>query len=251
MQKREKVPATSGQVGEICGVLVGEMDFSKTEASAIIGNLGQFRKDVREFYKTYRTKSTSLGNIAVLHRWMQVYEKFFGNTPDFSTLQIPAKPEEVGPIRLIVVAKEIIAYTDGRYLQGTMNSLKKYFPTGYYAGDLDKEISINDRDPSKGSYAIWVKDVREADEDNQSKSVNDLKDQDHTGITLLERMLLEFDYWSERGEHLDLQKMTLCSGSRHRNGGVPVADWNDGKFSVVWYDPSRRYPDLRSRSVWV
>jgi len=40
MFKREKVlvPATSGQVGEVAGALIGEMNFSKEEARAIIGN---------------------------------------------------------------------------------------------------------------------------------------------------------------------------------------------------------------------
>jgi len=106
MRKREKVPATSGQVGEITGVLVGEMSFSKDEAKAVIGNLGAFRKDARAFYAKYRAKDISLENIGELGRWAKVYEKLFGKVPNFSGLAIPAKPENLGPMRLIVVAKD-------------------------------------------------------------------------------------------------------------------------------------------------
>ncbi len=36
MRKRKKVPASQKQNGEIAGVLIGEMKFSKDEATAII-----------------------------------------------------------------------------------------------------------------------------------------------------------------------------------------------------------------------
>jgi len=108
---------------------------------------------------------------------------------------------------------------------------------------------VNARDPRKGTYALWVKDIREADEENANKSANDLARDNHLGITILERQLLEMDYFEEHGEHMDLNNVTLCSGSRGRDGGVVDADWRGVGFFVRWYYPSDRDSYLRSRSV--
>ena len=186
-----------------------------------------------------------------LLRWEMVYGKLFDlkQKPDLSAIRIPEKPEGVGPVRLIVVVHELFEWTKNRLLQGVQETLKKYFPAWEYA-NLDDSITTNDRDPKNGSYAVWVKDVREADEENANKSAEDLKTESHTGITELERALLEADYFFEKGEHLDQQNITLCSGSRHRGGGVPDASWNDSKFGIGWYGPSSRDSSLRSRRVW-
>lgn len=251
MRKHEKVPATIGQVGEIAGAIIGEMNLSKDEAKVIVGDLGVFRKDVREFWKKYRTKSTSPDNIGELGRWIQVYEKLFTQTPNFSRIVIPAKPEGQGPMRLIVVAKEIIDWTGHKPLRGTMNVLKLHFQCWQYTSDLDTNIPTNARDPRNGSYALWVKDVREADAENASLSANDLSAKNHLGLTVLERMLLEADYFFEQGGHLDLQNWTLCDGSRDSDGDVPSAGWRGGKFGVDWFIPADRDPSIRSRRAYL
>ena len=66
---------------------------------------------------------------------------------------------------------------------------------------------------------------------------------------MLERQLLEADYFFEKGAHLDVKNVTLCSGSRDRGGDVPGAGWLDG-FYVYWCYASSRRPALRSRRVW-
>jgi hypothetical protein len=178
------------------------------------------------------------------------YEKLFGQKPDLSKLRIPERPEDVGPVRLIAVVHELIEWS-GKHgpLQGVQEALKEHFPCWQYNNDLDKVTTINDRDPKNGSYAVWVKDVREADEENANKSANDLKVEHHKGITTLERQLLEADYFFEKGEHLDQQNVTLCLGSRDRGGLVPDAYWCVW-FSVGWSYPSNLDPRLRSRRVW-
>ena len=252
MQKRDKVPATPGQVGEIAGALIGEMSFSKDEAKAIIGKLGAFRRNVRQFYLQYRSGNADFS--ADLARWESVYGKLFGlqQKPDFSGMRIPEKPENVGPVRLIVVAREILEWTGKHHgpLQAVQETLKEHFVCWQYANNLDEAISVNDRDPRNDSYAIWVKDVREADEEYANKSGDDLKGEGHVGITILERQLLEADYFFEKGEHLDQQNVTLCSGSRSRAGGVPSADWRGSRFCVDRYYSTGRDPGLRSRRVW-
>lgn len=250
MPKREKVPATSGQVGEIAGALIGEMNFSKDEAKAIVGKLGAFRKDARVFFAQYRTDDVVENNPDLI-RWVTNYEKLFSRKLNLSSVVIPPKPEGLGPMRLIVVAKEIVEWTDHKPLQGTMNVLKLHFQCWQYANDLDEAISTNTRDPRNDSYAFWVKDVREADEENANLSANDLAKKNHLGITILERMLLEADYFFEYGEHMDQQNWTLCDGSRDSGGGVPSVGWGGGRFDVGWCDASGRNPNLRSRSVHV
>ena len=185
-----------------------------------------------------------------LDRWMLNYEKLFGHKPNLSEIVIPPKPEDVGPVRLIVVVKEIVGWKENYPLQGTQDALGKHFPCWQYANDLDRSIPTNDRDPRKGSYAAWVKDVREADEENANKSANDLKAENHTGITTLERQLLEADYFFEKGEHLDRENITLCTGSRSADGNVPGAGWGGGRFGVCWCGSTNRRSNLRSRRVW-
>lgn len=184
-----------------------------------------------------------------LARWVGVYEKLFGRKPNLSEVRIPEKPEGFGPMRLIVVARELLEWTDNRPLEGVQEALKRHFPGWEYSADLDESITVNDRDLRNGSYAVWVRDVQEADEEFANKSADDLKAEGHTGITTLERQLLEADYFFEKGEHLDIVNVTLCSGSRYRYGFVPSARWSD-EFNVSWCNASLRNPFLRSRRVW-
>lgn len=121
-----------------------------------------------------------------------------------------------------------------------------------YAEDLDTEIPINDRDPSRdGSYAVSFRKNVEADEEFKNLSANDLKNRDHKGITLLERLLLELGYFLATGKHLDEKNWTLCTGSRNRDGNVPSVNWDPGYrgVDVDWYSPDRFSGSLRSRSV--
>jgi len=91
----------------------------------------------------------------------------------------------------------------------------------------------------------------EADEENQSKSADDLKAVGHKGITLLERLLLELGYFLATGKHLDEENWTLCAGSRNRAGDVPSVYWYSvyPYVHVSWYYSGHRFSHVRSRSV--
>ena len=92
--------------------------------------------------------------------------------------------------------------------------------------DLDEQIIINDRHPSKdGAYTIFVKAQVEADEEFRYLSADYLQEQNHSGMTSIERLLLGFAYVLTTGEHLDIQSQTLCSASRDVNGEVPCVGW--------------------------
>lgn len=195
--------------------------------------------------------NAQVGEIAgSLIRLSGVYDKLFGKRPDFSALRIPKKPEGVGSIRLIVVAREILTWTDNRPLQGTQEALKRHFRCWQYVDDLDREITANDRNLNKGSYAVWVRDVREADDDLKKLSADDLAEKGVPGIIVLERQLLEADYFFELGTHPDQENATLCPGSRDRDGRVPDANWGGGKFNIYYCGASLSYPCVRCRRVW-
>ena len=251
MPRAGKVPLTLGlhkQTLTFAGAVLAQLPMiSEEEQQHYIGKPERLKRVLLNAFANDLVQSHA---IADLLRWETVYGKLLGlkQKPELSGIRIPEKPEDVGPVRLIVVVRELVEWTDNRPLQNTQEALKEHFPAWEYA-NLDDSITVNDRDPKNGSYAVWVKDVREADEENADKSANDLKAENHTGITVLERQLLEADYFFEKGEHLDQQKITLCSGSRDRVGHVLRAGWNC-RFFVSWYRPSNRDPNLRSRRVW-
>ena len=121
-----------------------------------------------------------------------------------------------------------------------------------YYDDLDKKVTHNDRDPNRdGSYICSFLAVMEADEENKGKSANQLKEEKHQGITLMERLLLGLIYFLMTGKHLDIKKITLCAGSRYDFGYVPSVDWGSDTcgVGVCCCRPSNCYDGLRSRSA--
>lgn len=105
-----------------------------------------------------------------------------------------------------------------------------------YVEDLDSEVTVNDRDPANGSYAVSFQPNIEADEKFKRMSANQLKAQNHKGITLLERLLLELGYFLATGRHLDVENITLCTGSRDQDGFVPGVYFGSDcrELSVRW-----------------
>lgn len=108
---------------------------------------------------------------------------------------------------------------------------------------------VNSERTSEKAYSIKVKANIEADENLKNLSADDLKDKSIQGITLLERLVLEKDYFKQTGNHLDVQNITLCSGSRGSGGVVPRVCWGGGKLYVCWYGPDDRSDHLRAREV--
>lgn len=84
--------------------------------------------------------------------------------------------------------------------------------------DLDSVLS-DDRDSRGGSYAIFVRDDIQADDEFKGMSALTLIAKGHKGITLLERLLLEIIVYefSQSRWHVDgcgFGTETLCVGSR-------------------------------------
>ncbi|MBP6858264.1 MAG: hypothetical protein KBC33_00315 [Candidatus Pacebacteria bacterium] len=121
-----------------------------------------------------------------------------------------------------------------------------------YKDDLDKDVPTNDRDPVKdGDYRVKFLKTIEADPGLAEKSADMLAEEKIKGITLLERLLLELGYFLATGNHLDIENVTLCSGSRCSDGSVPHVSWSTDyrKVCVDWDNSSDSGPLLRARAV--
>lgn len=227
--------ATPDQMKDIYGLAIQAIptDISFESAQAVIGNKSAFIAKVRDLFPDPAIERDSL------KQWETFYREEFGERHDFSGVKIPEK--KAGFNRLIVVARRM---TPNR----AYAACEKKFPCRRYADDLDTAVPENDRTPAE-HYAILVRDSVEADEELKDLSADDLAEKEISGITLLERMLLELKYFRETGRHLDIKAVTLCSGSRDADGGVPRADWRGGEFGVDWDARGYRRPGLRSREA--
>jgi len=177
---------------------------------------------------------------SLLLDWRKFYEKYFKFELDFSKSQVPKQQIEFN--RLIIVTQRLT-------LNQIYNVCAKRFPCWRYVGDLDKAVTKNDRIVDQGSYAVWFRDRREADEELKNLSANQLAQKKILGITLLERLLYELKYWDENSGHLDIANWTLCSGSRDVDGYVPNVIWDYGKLKVNWSDSNYCYDNLRARAA--
>jgi len=170
--------------------------------------------------------------------WQQFYHDLFGLEIDLLGLSVPAKKK--GFDRLVIVAQ-------GMTLQRLYDNCVKLCPCWKWTDDDLDKIVQSERTAKDGTYAVWFRDVVEADEELKNLSANDLKEKGIPGITLEERLLMELKYFKETGNHLDIKSWTLCSGSRYSGGLVPSVGWHSDGLRVDWYHPVNARGHLRSR----
>lgn len=176
----------------------------------------------------------------LLTDWRKLYSGLFGLKIDLSGLSVPGRKK--GFDCLIVVAQ-------GMTPQQLYDKCAELFPCWCWTEeDLDKIVQ-SERTAKGGHYAAWFQDVVKADEDLKNLSANDLEKKRIPGITLEERLLYELKYFKKTGGHLDIENITLCSGSRYSDGGVPEVSWIPVRrvLRVGWYHPGVSGPGLRSR----
>ncbi len=221
---------TDGLPGKTLGLLA-DLILKLRAGKILVSELEKFLKRKNPFEKT--------GDILTGPR--EFYRKHFGI--ELGDVKIPEKtPKQAEFSRLIVVA-------EGLTNNQVYDACRKRFKCYRYSDDLNESVPTSERDPKNGSYAIWVRDPVEADEIHKNKSAEMIKKENLKTETLLERMLHELVYFSETGNHLDVNNWTLCSGSRYSDGNVPFADWDDSRFRVSWTYVRDRCDGLRCREV--
>jgi len=172
--------------------------------------------------------------------WQNFYRKHFGGHCDYSNVCIPEKPE--GAWRLLII--------ENLSLEGIYARCRELFSCWRWTSDnLDEKVTWNQRDAKNGAYAIWVRDVEEADENLKSLSAKDIEEKGIATETLAERIVHELKFFDETGKHLDIQNVTLCAGSCYSDGYIPRVDWGVDKLIVYWYCAGYSRDRLRSREV--
>ena len=171
--------------------------------------------------------------------WQIFYKKYFQLKIDLSDLKIPSK--KPGFNRLIIIA-------EGLTLDKVYKVCSNNFSCWKYADNLDKKILNNDRIPQK-TYAIWIRDRVEADEELKNLSANELTKKNIQGITLLERLIYELKYWGETKKHLDIESFNLCPGSCDSDDGTPYVSWYLNGLRIDSYSPQGAHLLVRARAV--
>ena len=230
--------ATLGQFKDLAATLIQVIppDLTFEDANVLISKKGPFQDDVRQVFAKCTVSSSDAMSQVI--QWQELYQTLFGLTKDFTDLSVPAK--QPGFDRLIIEAGEI---TNNQ----AYDKCKSLFPACKYTDDLN---SISDIAPwTAGDRAYWVLDRVEADEELEVLSANQLAEKKIVGITLRGRLLYELKYFKETGKHLDINNITLCSGSRYPNGNVPGVRWSSDELNVGWDNPGSRHGRLRARSA--
>lgn len=234
-------PMTPGQVKELSAKLVQAVptDMSFDQARALIGAKGENRVAAL-LRRALFPESDHIDRL--LNAWLDMYWLVFQIEPDISKLKLPAPKDGFNwlipcfpeiPINMIWQAHE-----------------DRYPCYSTIGDDLEEALPENDRTYKKGPYGIWVRDRVEADKELKELSADVLCKRKIAGITLDERLRLELFYWvRSRGQHLDVDNITLCAGSRDSDGSVPHVSWPGDGLGVYWYAPGDADPRLRAREI--
>jgi hypothetical protein len=156
--------------------------------------------------------------------WEAFYERCFEIGADFSAVVIPKKPKD-GKWRLIFIRKGLKMNWVVRVFRELLVAYDPEWELWTHVDDLDKAIIRNMR-TSAESYAIWVRDGQESDEEFRGQSIREADPDQWIGVTLLERLIHGMVHFVETKQHLDYKGFTLCSGSRDSGGSVPFMCWN-------------------------
>ena len=241
MKNRETVrPMTEGQKRDLIKTFSESLpEISFVDADAVLANKGPFVTDIRSVVEKYLPNSLSSRQLAA---WQKIYRDLFG----IEIGPIPIPTHRKGFDRLLVVAQ-------GVTIEKAYAVCAKLFPCWRSTDkNLDEAVPTNDRTPTTGTYAVWVRDRIEADEELKNLSADALAAKNIQTETILERILHEPVYFLETRKHLDTRNVTLGAGSRGSFGHVPHADWcdDDGfRVDVDWYHPVFAGDDLRAREV--
>ncbi len=154
-------------------------------------------------------------------------------------IKIPKAPS--GFDRIIVVAKGLAP--DRVYAV-----CAAHFPCVRHFINLDRDVSKNERVPDR-TYAVLARGGSEPDVELSDLSADELRKKKIKNITLLEYMLCQLKYFTETGKLMDVKDITMCAGSRYKDGRVPTAISHKGELKIHWCSPHEKNQRMRSREV--
>lgn len=231
-----------------------------SKKTKVVGSMSEWSGLLKDFFRQINDGSITIGMTRdflehsnpfpfgfalpyfnLVQDWQNFWRKITGKDYDFSNIRIPAKPE--GKWRLLIIVDILL---ETLYAQ----CQKRFQCWRWTNNNLDEVVVHNERSAKTGSYAIWVKDEVEADENLRNLSANDIKSENLTTETLAERLIHELKFFDETGNHLDIINWTLCAGSRDSEGG-PHVHWYPfcDEMRIFWCLPDRRDGYLRARQA--
>lgn len=225
-QQNPKKEATVKQLLALATFVAGVLAdiFSADSIQYWLQNKSELRKKLLEMFNIPIDIYTETRN-----DWQKFYQSI-GITVDLSTVSIPEKPS-TGNWRLLFIAAGL-----------TCNKIYELWNFPKWKNYDDIDTGMKHSRTTETTYAIWVQDSPEPDTETLGKStrqadtesINDLSKS--IGVTLIERMIHESKYFTETGNHLDVNGLTFCSGSRDAGGSVPSVDRSGrGWVCVDWY----------------
>lgn len=179
--------------------------------------------------------------------WQKYYHDNHNIKADFSELEVPAPVDY--PTRLSVMHEAISNNCNRAAGVYEKHVRSKGFGWYQFTTDLDASVKSHSR---SGTYAIRVRDVREAEfgfVNGKNLSTQDVWDRGIATTTLPERFIDGDVYLFTKEEHLDQEKITLCGDSKTASGRVPSVSYNPGdrKLYVAYWYPSNANGYLRFR----
>ena len=158
----------------------------------------------------------------LIKEWEDFYLKYFDVSIDLKSIEIPEPPRQEKRLLIIVPAISV---------DRVIKAQRKHFKVKMeVSGPPAKLKNVH---AHHGPYAIWVAESRETFLKLRNKSADWATENNFEGVTLQERLLHDFKYWDESSHHLDIECMTLCSGSRFANGLVPFVSYEEKENEVL------------------
>ena|SRR3989344_1105327 len=203
--------------------------------------------------------------------WTEFYQTYFKdiNILDVLAVRFPERTKEQKELGFdlpIVIPKGLTLNMalkalkdEGAKQDPETNEPQPQFRVYSYIENLDQDVTENDRnpsDPDQGSYAVWMIDTQESNE-NPGNSAQELEGKIQ-GKTLLESLIYELWFFhknktkaTRNQRHPNNRTWALATGSRCVGGGVPGVCWDysDGRVRVYWFYSGDRNVVFRSRSV--
>jgi hypothetical protein len=234
--------ATEGQKGDIIATLIQGLPKELTfkDAQSIIENKGEFLQEIRRGFEPFvKTKTVQYW----LNEWTVFYRYVFSFECDFSSLRAPVSCKGFG---WLLVADERLS-TDA-----VAKKCAERFPFMTWPADqIGEVIGHDDRSEKDGTYAIWLRDAREAEETHMNKAPAEIYAKGIKGTTLRERLLLELWHHWQYNKFLDTEPYvgTLCTGTIRKNGYIPDVQLLNGEVLVGQTDPRAGRNCARCREI--
>lgn len=175
--------------------------------------------------------------LEMLSDWEKFYRTFFKIKLDLSEVLIPKEQKEFDQILFIA---------GGLTLPCVLEACKKsgrsvMWNVSAVEGVMDERMGFNE------TYALRICGLTNGDEKFLGMTVGDIRTKNIKTMTIMEYLIfgLKFQPFMD----LDQGGATLCSGSRLKDGKIPVVNFLKDSVTIDWLPEEKVQNSVRSREV--